>query len=197
MKLIFAILFLIPILLLSSYPVDAAKKPARNASLPASQAQRGSLGASVAGGPTSTPKKSSTSVKKQIKKVKTKKSKPAKKTTTPKKSTAKTSGNAKITGSNVDVSYKVQGNSLVVTFSNLKNVASISYTLIYTTNDQQEGAIGTVIPKGANTASRTLLFGTCSKNVCRYHTNISDVTLEVSAKIKSGKTVSKTYYIPY
>lgn len=162
MKLIIAIFLLIPILLLSSYPVDAAKKP------------------------TPTPKKN-TSVKKST----------PKKSTQSKKAPVKAVSGAKISGSDIAVAYKVQGGLIALTFSNLRNAASLSYTLIYATNGQQEGAMGTVIPKGANTASRTLLFGTCSKNVCRYHTNISDVTLEVSAKLKSGKTVSKTYYIPY
>lgn len=168
MKLIIVLFLLIPFLLFSSYPADAAKKP------------------------TPTPKKSSKTVKKP-----TPKPQPSKKIPAPKKSIGKSSGTEKITGSDVVVAYKVQGSSLVVTFSNLKNTSSVSYTLIYATNGQQEGAMGTIYPKGANTASRQLLFGTCSKNVCRYHTNVSNVTLEISVKLKSGKTLTKSYPIAY
>lgn len=134
-----------------------------------------------------------------VKKPKPSKKPTLKKTTTQstKKSptTSKSSGSEKIKGADVTVSYKVLGGSLVVTFGNTKNATSISYTLIYITNGQQEGAMGIIYPKGANTVSRTLLFGTCSKNVCRYHTNISNMVLEVKAKLKSGKTFSSSYTI--
>lgn len=84
--------------------------------------------------------------------------------------------------------------ALVVYFSNLQNAQSISYMLIYKTNGQDEGAGGSVKPSEGN-ATRELLFGTCSKNVCRYHTNISKMTFEVTAQLKSGKKLLKRYKI--
>lgn len=139
---------------------------------------------------TPTPKKST-----NIKKIQPTKKPMPKKTTAPstKKQVGSSSGTEKISGTDVTVAYKAQGDSLFVNFGNVKNATSVSYTLIYSTNGQQEGAVGTIYPKGANTASRTLLFGTCSKNVCRYHSNISNVVLEVKAKLKSGKTFSASY----
>lgn len=84
--------------------------------------------------------------------------------------------------------------ALVVSFGNLHTVNSLSYSLTYKTNGQQEGAIGSVSPSERN-ATRELLFGTCSKNVCRYHTRISNAKFEVVAKLKSGKTQTRRYRI--
>ncbi len=119
------------------------------------------------------------------------------KKTTTSTTTSKSSGGGKISGTDVAISYAVRGSSLVFTVSNTKKVSSLTYTLIYLTNGQQEGAIGTIYPKGANTVSRSLLFGTCSKNVCRYHTNVSNVSLEIGGKLTSGKTFSSSYSIAY
>ncbi len=84
--------------------------------------------------------------------------------------------------------------ALIIYFSNLQNAESISYMLIYKTNGQEEGAGGSVKPSEGS-ASRELLFGTCSKNVCRYHTNISNMTFETTAQLKSGKKLIKRYKI--
>lgn len=85
--------------------------------------------------------------------------------------------------------------AIIVYFGNLKNAESISYMLVYKTNGQEEGAGGSVNPSLGNSASRELLFGTCSKNVCRYHPNISNMKLEVTTKLKSGKTTIKRFKI--
>ena len=84
--------------------------------------------------------------------------------------------------------------ALLVYFGNLQNAESVSYMLIYKTNGQEEGAGGSVKPSEGN-ASRELLFGTCSKNVCRYHPNLSNMSLEVRAQLKSGKKIIKRYNI--
>lgn len=131
--------------------------------------------------------KKSTKSKKQMQKKTTKKSKPV----------GKISGGGKIKGTDVAVSYKLQGSSLVVTFNNLKNVTSLSYTLTYFTDDQQEAAVGTVTPKGKTAETRSILLGTCSGNVCRLHPNLSDGRLEVKAKLKSKKTFSASYNIVF
>lgn len=85
--------------------------------------------------------------------------------------------------------------ALDITFGNVLNTNSISYTLVYETNGQQEGAEGTVTPAEGNSASRELLFGTCSKNDCRYHSNIKNMKLEVTIETKSGKRTLKRYRI--
>lgn len=84
---------------------------------------------------------------------------------------------------------------LQVYFGNVRNANAISYTLVYETNGQQEGAGGSVAPNEGNSASRELLFGTCSKNDCRYHGNIRNMRLEVTADLKSGKKLIKRYKI--
>ncbi len=103
----------------------------------------------------------------------------------------------KSTGGSIGIYPRLRGDrkALLVTFSNLQNAKSVSYILTYTTNGQQEGAGGSVKPSEGATANRELLFGTCSKNVCRYHTNISNMKLEVTAELKSGKKLIKRYKI--
>ncbi len=100
-------------------------------------------------------------------------------------------------GSSITVSPRLRKdkNALLISFSNLQNATAVSYTLIYQTNGQEEGAGGSVRPSDGNAANRELLFGTCSKNVCRYHTNIKNVRLEVTGQLKSGKTFTKRYRI--
>lgn len=85
--------------------------------------------------------------------------------------------------------------ALLVYFGNLQNANNVSYMLIYKTNGQEEGALGSVNPAQGNTASRELLFGTCSKSVCRYHTNITNMRLEITTELKSGKKSIKRYKI--
>ena len=108
-----------------------------------------------------------------------------KKTTTAKKSAATFSVSPKL---------RKDRKALVVYFNNLQTTKSVSYMLIYKTNGQEEGAGGSVKPSERN-ATRELLFGTCSKNVCRYHPNLSNMSFEVKAQLKSGKNLIKRYKI--
>lgn len=100
------------------------------------------------------------------------------------------------TSSGFIVTPKLRGDrkALNVYFGNLQNAQSASYTLYYSTNGQQEGAGGTISTSG-NSATRELLFGTCSKNVCRYHTNISNMKFEVSYASSTGKKFLRRYRI--
>lgn len=85
--------------------------------------------------------------------------------------------------------------ALNVYFSNLQNATQVSYSLVYDTSAQQEGAMGAITLDGKTTATQELLFGTCSKNVCRYHTGIKNAKLEVSYTLKTGKKYLKKYRI--
>lgn len=98
------------------------------------------------------------------------------------------------TGINVTPRLRADKKALIVYFSNLQNAKSVSYTLTYNTSAQQEGAIGSLNLATSRT-SQELLFGTCSKNVCRYHTGISNMKLEVSYITKAGKKFIKKYRI--
>lgn len=109
-------------------------------------------------------------------------------------------------GSTISVYPKLRKDrkALNVNFSNLLNASKVSYLLIYKhsfegsdpykTNGQEEGAMGGINFKG-NSASQELLFGTCSKGVCRYHSGITDARLEVSYTNKQGKKYLKKYKI--
>lgn len=103
----------------------------------------------------------------------------------------------KFQGSGISVAPKLRRDrqALIVNFGNLQNAQSVSYMLVYKTNGQEEGAGGSVNPSLGNTASRELLFGTCSKNVCRYHPSITNMRFEVTAQLTSGKKLIKRYKI--
>lgn len=112
----------------------------------------------------------------------------------------------KSSGIGVSVFPKLRADrkALIVNFANLQNAKSVSYTLTYKqslrsddlkTAVQEEGAIGTINLTGSQAATQELLFGTCSKNICRYHTNITNARLEVSYTTKSGKKYIKKFKI--
>lgn len=76
------------------------------------------------------------------------------------------------------------------TFSNLTNVKSITYVLTYDSNKGPQGARGTIKVTSSKNLSRTLLFGTCSHNVCTYHKNVKNIKLSVDFALKSGGIIS-------
>ena len=84
--------------------------------------------------------------------------------------------------------------ALIVTFSNLQKVNNVTYTLTYQTNGEDQGVSGTLDSSSGASATRELLFGTCS-DVCRYHPNISNMKLEVVSLLPSGKQTLKRYRI--
>ncbi len=109
------------------------------------------------------------------------------------KSTVVKSG--KVSGISVSPRLRADRKALIINFANLQNATSVSYMLTYRTNIQEEGAMGALNLKGASSQSTELLFGTCSKNVCRYHTGIKDAKLDISYTTTSGKKYLKKYKI--
>lgn len=99
------------------------------------------------------------------------------------------------TGISVYPRLRPDKKALIVNFANLKNATSVSYFLTYKTGTQEEGAMGGINLTGASNQTQELLFGTCSKNVCRYHTGIHDARLEVSYTSITGKKYLKKYKI--
>jgi hypothetical protein len=85
-------------------------------------------------------------------------------------------------------------NSVMVTFVNLSNVNRVTYTLSYTANGIEQGAMGSLVPSGS-TDSRDLYFGTCSHGVCTPHRGIQKATLIIESQLKSGKVNVKRYRI--
>ena len=98
------------------------------------------------------------------------------------------------TGITVTPKLRSDRKAIVVNFGNLQNANSVTYTLIYQSGGQEQGAGGTLSASGTS-ASRTLLFGTCSGSVCNYHTNITNMRLEIVSQLKSGKKTLKRYRI--
>lgn len=103
--------------------------------------------------------------------------------------------NVKATGITVLPKLRKDRRAVIVYFSNLQNATNVSYMLTYRTNIQDEGAMGALNLKGPSSQSTELLFGTCSKNVCRYHTGIKDAKLDISYTTTSGKKYLKKYKI--
>lgn len=110
------------------------------------------------------------------------------------------------TGTNISVYPRLRSDrrALIVNFANLQSASAVSYSLTYKqslppsdgkTSTQDEGAMGSLSLGGSANANTELLFGTCSKNVCRYHTGIKDAKFEVSYTTKAGKKYLKRYKI--
>ncbi len=85
--------------------------------------------------------------------------------------------------------------SVIVTFLHLDRVTKVTYTLSYTANGVEQGAMGSISPTGEISDSRDLYFGTCSRGVCTPHYNISAATLLIQSTLKSGGTNTKRYRI--
>ena len=98
--------------------------------------------------------------------------------------------------SGVGISVRLRGDrkALLVSFSNLAKAKNVSYMLIYKTNGKDEGAGGSV-NSSSSSATRELLFGTCSSGVCRYHTGITDMRLEVTTELTSGRKTMRRFRI--
>lgn len=86
-------------------------------------------------------------------------------------------------------------NSIALTFVNLGSVSKATYTLSYTANGIEQGAMGSVTPSGSSTEARDVYFGTCSHGVCTPHRGIQNAVLTVETRLTSGKTHVKRYRI--
>lgn len=107
------------------------------------------------------------------------------------------SGGGRAVGSSVGASAYLRADrlALIVNFSNLSRARNVNYTLSYQTNGKDEGIGGSVDISAGNTTSRELLFGTCSSGVCRYHTGLSNMKLEIISELTSGKKTLKRFRI--
>lgn len=85
--------------------------------------------------------------------------------------------------------------ALLVTFKNLRDVKMIDYTLTYKSNGVDQGVTGTIDGPTESSLSRELVFGTESKGVYTYHTNITGMRFEVTITLKSGAKIKKAYTV--
>lgn len=110
------------------------------------------------------------------------------------KSTTKSTGGATTGKIGVSVRFRSDRRAIVVNFSNLVSARTVSYTLSYATRGTTQGAGGSIDPSTTGaTASRELLFGTCSHGVCRYDTGITNAKLVVTYTLNNGKKYSKSF----
>lgn len=109
--------------------------------------------------------------------------------------TAKTSSTTSATRPTYSVKLRSDRRALNITFNNVNTADSISYELTYFSGDLEKGVFGSILAKEGNYTTRSLLFGTCSKNVCTYHPNISGMQLKIVAKLKTGQTLTKKYRV--
>lgn len=109
----------------------------------------------------------------------------AKKATTVSKSTSK--------GITTRVSFRGDRRAVVATFSNLGIVSKVDYFLTYQSRGTTQGASGTLTSASEDPTSRELLFGTCSRGVCRYDSGIANAKLTVTTRLKNGAKVIKNF----
>lgn len=98
-------------------------------------------------------------------------------------------------GASSSVKFRGDRRAIILTLSNMGSCSSVSYQLTYIANGISQGVMGKINPSLESTATRELLFGTCSHGVCTYHTNITNMRLKVSSHLASGVTVIKPYRI--
>lgn len=110
----------------------------------------------------------------------------------PKKSAVKYTA---VSGIPAVVSYRPDRLGLNLSFRNFTRLESVSYSFTYNTNGISQGIGGTVTANNNPTAARELLFGTCSRGACRYHYNLSDARLVLTARYTNGRTATKSYRI--
>ncbi|MBI4009205.1 hypothetical protein HY357_03160 [Candidatus Roizmanbacteria bacterium] len=109
------------------------------------------------------------------------------------------SGGKKVTAASsgliVSPRLRADRRAILIFFSNLNKSKSLSYTLIYQTNGKDEGVGGSIDNASGNSANRELLFGTCSSGVCSYHSNITNMRLEITTELQNGKKTLRRFRI--
>ncbi len=81
------------------------------------------------------------------------------------------------------ISPRRDGNALILNIKRVASYSSISYELAYTSEGIDRGVVGkmdTNQQKGEY--EQEILFGTCSKNVCKYDTGVENGTLTLHIK---------------
>lgn len=84
-----------------------------------------------------------------------------------------------------------------LSFSDLKTVSKVSYTLIYNSAAGQKGFEGGFKLKSkVSRSTRRQILGTCSSGRCVYHKNIKNVSLDTTFTLRSGGTINVIKNLP-
>ena len=86
----------------------------------------------------------------------------------------------------------IKKQNVLINFSGISGLKSVSYELIYTNGNKEEGVVGVIRPK-KDTESRNVYLGTCSKRACTPHRNIKTGTVSIKFKDQQGKTTTKKF----
>lgn len=109
------------------------------------------------------------------------------------KTAGKSTAASGISYSSVRISRPAHG--IVLSLSNLSGVKKVSYELSYEARELPQGVMGAITVNGQTSDSRDLYFGTCSKQVCTPHTDITNAVLTVRVQKNSGAVAAKRYRI--
>lgn len=107
----------------------------------------------------------------------------------------KATGVTTSTSSGVVSSVKFRGDRLgiIVTLRNLQAAYKVNYFLSYQTKGTTQGASGSITDTSIGSATRDIIFGSCSKGVCRYDTGISNAKFVITIYLNSGRKVVRSY----
>jgi hypothetical protein len=114
-----------------------------------------------------------------------------------KKFVPKSTGTKTVTRGSIaaKVAYRPDKRGVLLTLSNFANLNSVDYILSYDSAGLQQGVGGKITSDNNPLQTRELLFGTCSGGVCKYHQNMQNARLNLTASLKNGTLVRKSYRI--
>ncbi len=109
--------------------------------------------------------------------------------------TATTTAKTTTASRGVTTSVRFRGDRLAIiaTFSNLGIANKADYFLSYNTRGTTQGASGSVNSTQGDPATREIIFGSCSKGVCRFDSGITNAKFVVTSYLPSGKKVVKSF----
>lgn len=96
-------------------------------------------------------------------------------------------------GVTASVKFRSDRRAIVVSFSNLKIARRVDYLLNYQSKGLTQGASGSISLPTSEPVIRELLFGSCSRGVCRYDTGITNAKLTVTTTLTNGRKVAKNF----
>lgn len=107
----------------------------------------------------------------------------------------KATGVTTSTSSGVTSSVKFRGDRLgiIVTLNNLQAAYKVDYFLSYQTKGVTQGASGSITDTSIGSLTRDIIFGSCSKGVCRYDTGISNAKFVISIYLNSGRKIVRSF----
>ena len=107
----------------------------------------------------------------------------------------KVTGVTTSTSSGVTSSVKFRGDRLgiIVTLGNLMAARKVDYFLSYVSKGITQGASGSITDTTVGSATRDIIFGSCSKGACRYDSGISNAKFVITIYLTSGRKIVRSY----